>query len=526
MIRINQIKLGLNHSQDDLRRAIVKKLNISDVKLLDFVIIKKSIDARDKSNIFFVYTIDADVSCEELILKKNHNANISKSKNKKYTYPEQGTQKLQHRPVIIGSGPAGLFCAYFLAKEGYKPIVIERGEYVEERIKTVENFWNTGELNPNSNIQFGEGGAGTFSDGKLNTGVNDPMGRNNLVLETFIDNGAPSEILYINKPHLGTDVLMTIVSNMRKFIINHGGEFRFNSCFKKFDVAGGAIKGIFLTDGRFIPADIVVLAIGHSARDTFEYIIRESGLSVEAKAFAVGLRVEHPQTMINKSQYGNVPKDLLPAADYKLVCKTADGSSIYSFCMCPGGYVVNSSSEPGHVCVNGMSYSGRDSQNANSAIVMAVSPSEDPMENIGFQRELERRTYNEGNGRIVSQRLIDFENNIPTSEFGSIKPVHKGLTATGNINNILPEYISKNISEAMHIFAHKIKDFDDPDVILSAIETRTSSPIRIIRNDELEANICGIYPAGEGAGYAGGITSAAIDGIKIFEKIYACYKGV
>ena len=526
MIRINQIKLGLDHSQEDLRKAIIKKLNISDVKLLDFVIIKKSIDARDKSNIFFVYAVDAAITCEELTLKKNRNANISRSVNKKYAYPEQGMHKLNHRPVVVGSGPAGLFCAYFLAKEGYRPIVIERGECVEERIKTVERFWNKGELNPNSNIQFGEGGAGTFSDGKLNTGVNDPMGRNNLVLQTFADNGAFSEILYLNKPHLGTDELVSIVSNMRRSIIEHGGEFGFNSCFEKFDVADGAVKGIFLTDGQFIPADIVVLAIGHSARDTFEYIIKESGLSVEAKAFAVGLRVEHPQTMINKSQYGNVPDGLLPAADYKLVCKTADGSSVYSFCMCPGGYVVNSSSEPGHVCVNGMSYSGRDSENANSAIVMAVSPSEDPMKNIRFQRELEQKTYNEGHGMIVSQRLSDFENDIPTTEFGSVKPVHKGLTAPGNINNILPEYISKNIKEAMHIFAHKIKDFDDPDVILSAIETRTSSPVRILRNDELQANIKGIYPAGEGAGYAGGITSAAIDGIKIFEKIYAYYQGL
>ena len=407
MIRINQIKLNINHSQDDLRKAVIKKLNIPDVKLLDFVIIKKSIDARDKSNVFYVYAVDAETTCEEQILRKNRNSNISRSKNKKYAYPEQGKVQPEYQPVIIGSGPAGLFCGYFLAKEGYKPIIIERGECVEERIKTVEKFWNKGELNQDSNIQFGEGGAGTFSDGKLNTGVNDPMGRNNLVLQTFADNGAPPEILYLNKPHLGTDVLMNIVSNMRKFIIEHGGEFRFNSCFKKFDIGNGYVKGIYLTDGKYIPSDVVVLAIGHSARDTFEYIIKNSGLSVEAKAFAVGLRVEHPQSAINKSQYGNIPDNILPAADYKLVCKTSDGSSVYSFCMCPGGYVVNSSSEPGHVCVNGMSYSGRDSENANSAIVMAVNPSEDPMENIGFQRELERRTYDEGHGMIeVSACLI------------------------------------------------------------------------------------------------------------------------
>ena len=524
MIRINQIKLNINHSQDDLRKAIVKKLNISDVKLLDFVIIKKSIDARDKANICYVYAVDANTTCEELILKKNHNANISRSKNKKYVYPKHGGHALNYKPVIIGSGPAGIFCAYFLAKEGYKPIVIERGECVEDRIKTVEKFWNSGELDPDSNIQFGEGGAGTFSDGKLNTGVNDPMGRNNLVLQTFVDNGAPDEILYINKPHLGTDVLMNIVSNMRKFIIDQGGEFRFNSCFTRFDIKNKFVKGIYLADGQYIPADVIVLAIGHSARDTFEYIINESDLSVEAKAFAVGLRVEHHQAMINKSQYGDIDEGILPAADYKLACKTSDGSSVYSFCMCPGGYVVNSSSEPGHVCVNGMSYSGRDSKNANSAIVMAVNPSDDPIENIRFQRELEKKTYEEGHGMIVSQLLSDFENNEPTDKYGSITPVHKGLTAAGNINNILPEYISKNIQEAMHTFAHKIKDFDNPDTILSAIETRTSSPIRILRDEELEANIKGIYPAGEGAGYAGGITSAAIDGIKIFEKICDFYR--
>ena len=523
MIRISNLKLNIDHDKKDLENTIIKKLRINHTELLDFVIIKKSLDARDKTAIFYNYTVDADVKNESLILKRKRTANISFVKAKKYQYPLQGCSLLKERPIIIGSGPAGLFAGYLLAKKGYKPLLIERGECVEERLKSVEHFWNTGDLDPSSNIQFGEGGAGTFSDGKLNTGVNDLYGRNQLVLQTFVENGAPEKILYENKPHVGTDILAKVVANMRNYINCHGGEVRFKSCFDHFLLKNGKAYGIATKNGEQLFSEIIILAIGHSARDTFSYLIQDSGLNIEAKAFAVGVRVEHLQEKLNLAQYGPKYFDKLPAADYKLTYQTKSGKNVYSFCMCPGGYVVNSSSENGFTCINGMSYSGRDSQNANSAIVVAVKPSDLPGKNIEFQRILEKNTFLAGNGKIVSQKFSDFENKKKSESFGTITPVHKGMTTYGNIWEILPEDVCENILEAMHAFAKKIKGFDDPDVILSAVESRTSSPIRILRDEQMQANIKGIYPIGEGAGYAGGITSAAIDGIKVFEKIYTEY---
>ncbi|MCF0228078.1 MAG: NAD(P)-binding protein [Parasporobacterium sp.] len=522
MLRISQIRLKINHNRQDLINAVSKKLRVNTAGLLEFIIIKKSIDARDPGNIMYVYTVDVTVQNEEYILKRCRNSHVSISDTKIYDFPPTGSMPLEHRPVVIGSGPAGLFCAYFLAEAGFCPLLIERGQCVEERKKTVEAFWNTGVLDSESNVQFGEGGAGTFSDGKLNTGVNDPLGRNRLVLETFVKNGAPEEILYAGKPHIGTDILAIVVKNMRQHIISLGGEVRFNTCFREFISVDGKIKGIIVNAEEFIPAEAVVLAIGHSARDTFSYIIGKSGLAVTAKPFAVGVRAEHTQEMINESQYGEYAC-LLPPADYKLTYRSSAGTSVYSFCMCPGGYVVNSSSEEGYTCVNGMSYSGRSSDNANAAIVAAVRPSDDPAENIAFQQELEHRTYIEGGGLIVSQTLGDFESGNVSESFNRLRPVHKGGTSYGNIRNILPESICNDIIEAMHAFGRKIKGFDDPDVILSAVESRTSSPVRIERNESLQASVSGIYPAGEGAGYAGGITSAAIDGIKVFEKICTQY---
>lgn len=524
MLRISQIKLNISYSRKDIENAVLKKLRIKNTRLLDFIIVKKSIDARDKNNINYILTVDAKTDCDDVILNRNTNPHVAAAPENNYVYPEHGSKILKNRPVIIGMGPAGLFAAYFLAEQGYCPIVIERGEAVEDRLISVQKFWNTGELNPCSNIQYGEGGAGTFSDGKLNTGVNDPKGRNGKVLKTFVKNGAQEEILYNNKPHVGTDVLMTVISNMRKQIIANGGEVRFNTCFKGFITEGNTLTGIEVNDGEIIKCNIAILAIGHSARDTFSYIIKNSGLLTEAKPFAVGVRVEHLQNEINIAQYGIKSADKLPPADYKLTYKSKAGNSVYSFCMCPGGHVVNSSSEEGYTCINGMSYSKRDSQNANSAIVVAVKPSDNPEKNIAFQRELEKKTFIEGNGKIVSQRFEDFENGRISADYGRITPVHKGMTVLSDIHNILPEYICRDIIEAMHYFGHKIKDFDNPDVILSAVETRTSSPIRILRNENMQANINGIYPIGEGAGYAGGITSAAIDGIKAFEEICSLYK--
>ena len=525
MIRITQLKLPYDYKSRNLRKALIKKLRIPDTRLLDFMIARKSLDARDSSRLCWSFTVDVTLQNESEYLKHCRDPKIQPSPRVSYRCPESGTGILSERPVVIGSGPAGLFAAYFLAKEGYRPILIERGAPVEERIRSVNLFWENHVLDPDSNIQFGEGGAGTFSDGKLYTGVHDPSGRNGLVLQTFADHGAPKEILYSNKPHLGTDVLVRILSEMRQEIQRNGGEYRFHTTFEEFLTEEGKLKALKLSGGEILPAQVAVLAIGHSARDTFEYLIRRSPLEVAAKPFAVGVRAEHLQAEINRSQYKEAAeKWKLPPADYKLTYHAASGRSVYSFCMCPGGYVVNSSSEDGYLCINGMSYSGRSSANANSAIVVSVHPSEDPMENIRFQKDLEHKAWMAGNGRIISQRFGDFEQGIPSSGFGRILPVHKGETVMADIRSVLPAPICEDIVEAMHYFSGKIAGFDDPDTILSAVESRTSSPIRILRGEDLQSGISGIYPAGEGAGYAGGITSAAIDGIKIFEQICRSYR--
>ena len=504
MIRISQLKLSVTHTSADLKQAVLKKLRISDTELLDYSIVKQSLDCRDKTYLRMVLTLDVHLRHEKAVLSKLHDPNVIRTEPAVYQYPEPGQGLLEHPPVVIGSGPAGLFAAYLLAEKGYRPVIVERGEPVEERAAKVRLFWETGILDPESNIQFGEGGAGTFSDGKLNTGVKDPLGRKDLMLKIFADHGAPRKILYQNKPHLGTDVLVRIMASMRKQILEWGGTYRFSTLFREFEIRDGHVTGIKVQDpsGTFlIPAECVILAIGHSARDTFDYLIRRSPLTVIAKPFAVGVRVEHRQSDINLSQYGSGYPEQLPAADYKLTCHTASGRSVYSFCMCPGGYVVNSSSLEGHQCINGMSYSGRSSENANSAIVAAVKPSEDPEENIRFQMEIERKAYLAGKGKIISQRLEDFEKQKVSSDFGAIRPVHKGLTAMADINEVLPEDICSDIREAIHIFGTRIRGFDDPDVILSAVESRTSSPVRICRKENMESDTAGIFPTGEGAGY-------------------------
>ena len=539
MIRISQIQLPVGHSRKQLESAICRKLRVSDndIKSVKYSLVKKSLDARNKDKITYNYVVNVEVDNEEEILKAcKKSKTISQIKEKRYQLPKQGTEKMNVRPYVIGSGPAGLFAAYFLAEYGYKPILIERGEPVESRIKTIEDYWNgKTNLNPESNIQFGEGGAGTFSDGKLNTGVNDPKGRNRLVLQTFVDNGAPKEILYMNKPHLGTDVLSEIVKNMRKKIISNGGEAIFNTRFIGFTSSGGALDSIKLESNSHeyeVDCNNVILALGHSARDTFK-ALKEAGIQMEQKAFAVGVRIEHTQEKINKAQYGEEYQkkygDLLPAADYKLTTRTEDGRSVYSFCMCPGGYVVNSSSEPGGICVNGMSYSGRNGKNANAAIIVSVVPedfgsSDDPLAGIEFQRELEASAAQAADGKIPVQLLGDFMDGRVSKDFGSVKAAVKGDTAFADLNDVLPDVVTESIKEAVTTFDGIIKGFADPDAVLSAVESRTSSPVRILRNAHFESNIRGIFPCGEGAGYAGGITSAAMDGIKVFEEIYSRYK--
>ena len=529
MLRIGQLKLHPGHNEKDLLCKIAKTLRISEQQILSYEIKKQSIDARKKSDIKFVYTIDVSVSNEQQVLKLQKGNGISLTNEKRYEFLETGTQELKHRPVIIGTGPAGLFCAYMLAQHGYQPVVFERGSSVENRTKDIEEFWNTGVLNPESNVQFGEGGAGTFSDGKLNTLVKDTFGRNKKVLQIFVENGAPSEILYQNKPHIGTDILCNVVRNMRQRILAWGGEIHFNSKFTNFNVSNGKLQNITIVSNdteQLIPAEVLVLAIGHSARDTFA-MLYEKQLPMEAKSFAVGVRVEHTQQMMNQSQYGENPPVQLPAASYKVATNLANGRGVYSFCMCPGGFVVNASSEEGHLAVNGMSYHARDGRNANSAIIVTVTPddfeSEHPLAGIQFQKELESKAYQLGKGKIPVQCFVDFCNNQATKELGNVEPQIKGSYILTNLRPIFPEAVSSSIEEGIKSFDKQIQGFANPDTVLSAVESRTSSPVRILRNDMLQVENTGIYPCGEGAGYAGGITSAAMDGIKVAEMIAKVY---
>lgn len=526
MLRVRQVKILVeNDSNENLYKAISKKLKVPTHFINDCIIKKQSLDARDKNQIYFVYEVDVNVNNEDDILKKLKSNDIFKSLYEKYIYEKSGNIKLKNRPVIVGSGPAGLFAAYLLSIEGFNPIVIERGEKVEDRIKTVNKFWETRKLNPNSNVQFGEGGAGTFSDGKLNTLVKDEVNRGKMVFDTFIECGAPIEISYSYKPHIGTDLLVDVVKNLRNKIISNGGEFLYNTCLTNIFTKDNKVIGIEVNNKEKIDCEVLVLAIGHSSRETF-YMLNDLGIKMEAKPFALGLRVQHSQDMINESQYGKKYKDSLGSASYKLTYKASNNRGVYSFCMCPGGFVVNASSEENLLAINGMSNHARDSKNANSAIVVTVFPrdfGENPLDGIEYQRKLEKKAYLIGNGNIPIQLLNDFYNNKTSISFGKVEPIFKGNYTFSNLNDILPNDIILSLKEAFPYFGKKIKHFDDSDTILAAIESRTSSPVRIVRDELLEASIKGIYPAGEGAGYAGGITSAAMDGLKIAEEILKKY---
>ena len=516
MLRIREVKIPISLDNDEyIKKKISKLLNISKEEIIDYKILKKSIDARDKNNILFIYEFALNLKNENKI---NLSKNISEYIETEYEFTKE--KDLKERPIIVGSGPAGLFCAYMLASVGCKPIILERGEKIEDRVKTVEVFFETNKLNPESNIQFGEGGAGTFSDGKLNTLTKDKLNRHKKVFEIFVENGAPEEIMYLNKPHIGTDILRNVIINMRNKIISFGGEFKYNSKVTNLIIENNRIKGVEINNKEKIYSDIVVLAIGHSARDTF-YMLNDNNVSMKPKNFAIGLRIEHPREMIDKSQYGDSYKMLDPAS-YKLTYQTQNNRSVYSFCMCPGGYVVNASSEDNKLCVNGMSNYKRDEKNSNSAIVVNVTTDDFNNELFGgieLQRKLEEKAYIEGKGKIPVQIYRDFKDNIKSTKLGEITPNTKGEYTLSNLNNILPEYISESIKEAIPVFGRRIKGFDREDAILLGIEARTSSPVVIVRDEELNSSIEGLYPCGEGAGYAGGITTAAIDGIKVAEKI-------
>lgn len=530
MIRINQIKIPYQNQGQEyeiLKNKISKLLKLSPSDIKSFEIVRKSVDGRYKPDIYFVYMVDVFLKDERKIKKGIVKGNISFADKDTYNFVPKKCEVSRHkRPVIVGMGPAGLFCAYFLAINGYKPLVLERGKAVDERTRDVELFWKNGELNEESNVQFGEGGAGTFSDGKLNTVVKDKLGRNKVVLETFVKHGAPKQICYINKPHIGTDVLSEVVKNMRNAIIEAGGEVNFSSKLTDIKTENNCLKAIVVNDNEIIETDKLVLAVGHSARDTFA-MLKERKVYMEPKAFAVGVRMEHPQELIDKSMYGfsheNSVEGILGAADYKLTGKASNERGVYSFCMCPGGHVVNASSENKMLAVNGMSYSKRDSKNANSAIIVSVTPddfeSDDALAGVEFQRKLERAAYREGKGKIPVQLFGDFKEGRVSECYGEITPVTKGEVSFADLNKVLPEQICHALKECIEDFGNNIKGFNREDALMLGVESRTSSPVRICRDDTMQANIKGIYPCGEGAGYAGGITSAAMDGIKVYEAI-------
>ena len=536
MIRMNQLKLPVSHSGEQLRERAAKRLRVSETEIRALHIRRQSLDARKKPELFYSYVVDVeltDKARERQAVKRLGGKEVSLHEEMPYSLPKPGTIPLDCPPVIVGTGPAGLFCGLALARAGYRPILLERGEDADTRTARVEQFWEKGILDPECNVQFGEGGAGTFSDGKLNTLVKDACGRNHAVLRILTEFGADPAILYQHKPHIGTDVLRGIVKAIRREIVRLGGEVRFGVRMADVEIKEGRAEAVRLDGGERIPTQALVLALGHSARDTFA-MLWERGIPMEAKAFAMGLRIQHPQRMIDISQYGREAWADLGPASYKVTRQVSTGRGVYSFCMCPGGYVVNASSEPGRLAVNGMSYHDRAGENANSALIVTVTPEDfrafadrdrerDPLAGIAFQRELEARAFRLGGGRIPVQLWGDFSRDGISQGLGEVRPAFKGEWAFGNLREILPGYMSASLAEAMEAFGHMIKGFDRPDAVLAGVESRTSSPVRIPRDAHMESSVKGIFPCGEGAGYAGGITSAAMDGLKTAEELIGRY---
>ncbi len=522
MIRIPEVKLSLEQDESSLIREISKKFQISEEIIKSYRIFKKSIDARKKKDINFVYTVDIEVDNEEALLKKHGKKGIIKTPILKYDYELKAPKEFT-RPIVVGLGPAGLFAGLVLAQMGFKPIILERGKSVDERAKDIDLFWQTGKLNTESNVQFGEGGAGTFSDGKLTTLIKDPRCRK--VLEEFVRAGAPEEILYINKPHIGTDILRDVVKNIRNTIISFGGEVRFNSKVTDLLIEDSRVTGLKVNGEEVIQSDNIMLALGHSARDTF-YMLYDKGLEISQKGFSIGVRIEHPQSLINENQYGSFANHKkLGAADYKLSAHFDNGRSAYTFCMCPGGMVVAAASEENMVVTNGMSYHARDKENANSALLVGVVPedygSDHPLAGVEFQRKWERLAFKAGGGnyRAPAQRVGDFLKDRPSENMGDINATYTPGVNMTDLRTCLPDYVTDTLKLALVDFDRKIKGFASEDAVMTGVESRSSSPIRILRDENLQSNIRGIYPVGEGAGYAGGIVSAAVDGIRVAEEV-------
>ncbi|WP_298842057.1 NAD(P)/FAD-dependent oxidoreductase [Clostridium sp.] len=531
MIRVNNITLNIDEPIDELKTKVAKIMRVSQSEIKEFKIAKESIDARKKNNIKFNYAVDITMDNEMNVVSRANNKDVKLEEDKYTAEFEFGTKKMNHRPVIVGMGPAGMFAGILMAQKGYNPLIIERGEKVENRTKTINKFWTRAVLNTESNVQFGEGGAGTFSDGKLTTRIKDT--RCDYILEEFVKAGAPEEITYIGKPHIGTDVLKEVVKNIRETIIKLGGEVRFNSKLEDISIKNGKLQSI-IVNGEEIPCDNLILAPGHSSRDTYE-MLHKNGVSMSSKPFAMGVRIEHPQDMINENQYGKYASHpRLKAADYKLTYKSNKlDRAVYSFCMCPGGEVVSAASEKGKLVINGMSEYNRDKKNANSAIVVSVGPkdfaSDNPLAGIEFQRHYEELAYKIGgeNYNAPVQLVGDFLKGNVSDKIGSIKPSYTPGYKFANLTNCLPSYVTDAIKEALPKFEYKINGFSRNDAILTGIETRTSAPVRIDRNEEFQSiSLEGLYPAGEGAGYAGGIISAAVDGLKIAESIMKNWKAI
>lgn len=538
-MRLTELKLPLNHGPDDLHAAILARLDITSDALLNVQIYRRSVDARKSSAVILTYTVDVVVANEEAIYQRLQKTAattrtgghpVSRTPDMDYRFVAHAADKQSIvRPVVIGTGPCGLFAGLLLAQMGFRPIILERGKAVRERTQDTWKFWRQSQLNPESNVQFGEGGAGTFSDGKLYSQVRDPEYRSRKVLTEFVKAGAPEEILYVAKPHIGTFRLVSMVENMRASIEALGGEIRFGQRVTDFDIehgqSEGKLRGLTLASGEYIAANHVVLAIGHSARDTF-YTLHERGVFMEAKPFSIGVRIEHPQSLIDEARYGaNAGHPILGAADYKLVHHAKNGRSAYSFCMCPGGTVVAAASEPGRLVTNGMSQYSRNERNANSAIVVGITPADypgNPLAGIEFQRQWEALAYQAGGSTYAApaQRVGDFLAQRPSTTLGDVLPSYKPAIHLTDLSLCLPDFVIKTLFEALPAFDKQIRGFAMEDALMTGIETRTSSPVRITRNDQYQSlNTRGLFPAGEGAGYAGGILSAAIDGIKAAEAV-------
>ena len=534
MIRITELRLPIDHAPEDLEAAILRRLRLAPKDLMSFQIFKRSYDARKNVALAFIYTIDLSVKNEEALLKTfSNDGHIRPSPDTSYHFvakaPESIASGLALRPVVIGFGPCGIFAALLLAQMGFKPIVLERGKPVRERTQDTWGLWRKNILNPESNVQFGEGGAGTFSDGKLYSQIKDPKFYGRKVINEFVKAGAPPEIQYVAKPHIGTFRLVGMVEKIRQEIISLGGEIRFEQKVIGFDIEHQQITGVKIEGHPDLPASHVVLALGHSARDTFK-ALHEAGVYMEAKPFSVGFRIEHPQSLIDKARLGpHAGNELIGAADYKLVHHAKNGRSVYSFCMCPGGTVVAATSEPGRVVTNGMSQYSRNERNANAGIVVGITPEDypgGPLAGIEFQRALESKAFELGGGTYEApgQLVGDFLEGKASTKFGTVLPSYKPGVHLTDLAQALPPYAIEAIREALPAFERQIKGFSMKDAVLTGVETRTSSPLRITRGQNFQSmNIKGLYPAGEGAGYAGGILSAGVDGIKVAEAVALDY---